>query len=63
LPDITREIAIVAGGRAPREVPAAMAVAGATAIELDARRRRRDTAVTRAGTRVLLEDNRQRLSS
>ena len=52
-----------AAGRVPREVPAAMAMAGATAIELAARLRRRDTAVTRAGTRVLLEGSRQRLTS
>ena len=57
------EIAIAAGGRALREVPAAIAMAGATAIELAARLRRRDTAVTRAGTRVLLEGNRQHLTS
>src|SRR5439155_7421110 len=52
-----------AGGRAPREVPAATAMAGATVLELAAQLRRRETAVTRAGTRVLLEGSRQRLSS
>ena len=63
LPAITRQIAIAAGGRAPREVPAPMAMAGATVLELAAQLRRRETAVTRAGTRVLLEGSRQRLSS
>jgi nucleoside-diphosphate-sugar epimerase len=63
LPAITRQIATVAGTRAPHEVPAAAAMAGATVIELTARLRRRDPAVTRTGTRVLLEGNRQHLSS
>jgi hypothetical protein len=40
-----------------------MALAGATAIELTARLVRRDPAVTRAGTRVLLEGNTQHLDS
>ena len=60
---ITRQVALAAGGRAPREVPAAMAMAGATAMELAARLRHRDPAATRAGTRVLLEGGRQHLTS
>lgn len=60
---VTRQIATTAGGRVPREVPAAIAVAGATAMELTARLLRRDPAVTRAGTRVLLEGNTQHLDS
>jgi dihydroflavonol-4-reductase len=60
---ITRQVAIAAGGPAPREVPAAMAMAGATAMELAARLRHRDPTATRAGTRVLLEGNRQYLTS
>jgi len=63
LPAVTREIATATGGSAPREVPAAMAMAGATTMELAARLRHRDTAVTRAGTRVLLEGSRQHLTS
>jgi len=60
---ITRQIAVAAGVPAPREVPAAMAMAGATVMELAARLRRRNPAATRAGTRVLLEGSRQRLTS
>jgi len=63
LPAITRQIATAAGGRAPREVPAAIALVGATAMEFTARLVRRDPAVTRAGTRVLLEGNTQHLDS
>ncbi len=63
LPAVTRQIATAAGGRAPREVPAAIAMAGATVIELTARLVRRDPAVTRAGTRVLLEGDTQYLTS
>jgi dihydroflavonol-4-reductase len=63
LPAITREIASTTGGSAPREVPAAVAMAGAAVLELTARLRRRDAAVTRAGTRVLLEGSRQHLTS
>lgn len=60
---ITREIASATGARPPREVPAATAMAGAAALELSARLRRRDPAATRAGTRVLLEGSRQHLTA
>jgi nucleoside-diphosphate-sugar epimerase len=63
LPAITREIAAATGAAAPRQVPSALAMAGATVIELTARLRHRDPPVTRTGTRVLLEGNRQHLSS
>jgi dihydroflavonol-4-reductase len=63
LPAVTRQIATAAGRRVPREVPSAIAMAGATAIELTARLLRRDPAVTRAGTRILLEGNTQHLDS
>ena len=63
LPALTRQIATAAGGRAPRQVPAAIAMAGAAASELTARLLRRDPAATRAGTRVLLEGNTQHLDS
>jgi nucleoside-diphosphate-sugar epimerase len=63
LPAITGQIAAVAGVRAPRQVPAAMAMTGATVMELAARLRHRDPAATRAGTRVLLEGDRQHLTS
>jgi nucleoside-diphosphate-sugar epimerase len=57
--------AITAGAHARRyiKVPAATAMAGAAALELSARLRRRDPAVTRAGTRVLLEGSRQHLTA
>jgi nucleoside-diphosphate-sugar epimerase len=60
---ITRQIAAAADVAPPGEVPAAMAMAGATVMELAARLRHRNPAATRAGTRVLLEGNRQRLTS
>jgi nucleoside-diphosphate-sugar epimerase len=63
LSGITREIASATGASAPLEVPAALAMAGATALELSARLRRRDPAATRAGTRVLLEGRRQLLTA
>jgi hypothetical protein len=47
---ITSQIATATGSRSPRQVPAAAAMAGATVIELTARLRHRDPAVTRAGT-------------
>ncbi len=60
---ITAEIAAVTGAREPREVPAALAMAGSSVIELTARLQRREPAATRAGTRVLLEGDRQHLNS
>jgi hypothetical protein len=53
----------ITGARAPREVPTALAMAGSAVIELTARLRHHEPAVTRAGTRVLLEGNRQHLTS
>jgi len=63
LPAITAQIAAAAGAQPPRAVPAALAMAGSAGLELAAWPRRREPAATRAGTRVLLESNRQHLSS
>ncbi|HEX9359773.1 MAG TPA: NAD-dependent epimerase/dehydratase family protein [Streptosporangiaceae bacterium] len=63
LPVITSEIAAATGAPAPRPVPAALAMAGSGVIELAARLRGREPAVTRAGTRILLEGDRQHLTS
>ena len=60
---IGREVAAATGAPAPREVPAALAMAGTTVLEVAARLRRREPAVTREGTRVLLEGNHQHLTS
>jgi nucleoside-diphosphate-sugar epimerase len=63
LPAITGQIAAVFGRHAPRPVPAAMAMTGATVMEFAARLRHGDPAATRSGTRVLLEGDQQRLTS
>lgn len=63
LPAITAQIAAATGTAPPRAVPAALAMAGSAGLELAARLRRRQPPATRAGTRVLLESNRQHLTS
>jgi hypothetical protein len=50
LPGITAQIAAATGARTPRQVPLALALAGSAVIELAARLRGHDPAVTRAGT-------------
>jgi nucleoside-diphosphate-sugar epimerase len=63
LPALTAQIAAAAGAPPPRAVPAALAMAGSAGLELAAWLRRREPAATRAGTRVLLESNRQHLTT
>jgi len=63
LPAITAQVAAAAGAQPPRAVPAALAMADSAGLELAAWPRRREPAATRAGTRVLLESNRQHLTS
>jgi hypothetical protein len=63
LPAITAQIAAATGAPAPRQVTAALAMAGSAVIELAARLRRRQPAVTRAGTQVLLEGDHQHLTT
>lgn len=63
LPHVCAGIASVTGCPAPRTIPVAAALAFATALELEAKLRRRPPVATRTGVKVLVEGHRARYSS
>jgi dihydroflavonol-4-reductase len=63
LPEVCKAVARAVGTPPPRTVPARVALAGATVLELQARLFRRPPVATRNGVRVLLEGDGRRLSS
>ena len=63
LPGLCGQIAELCGAPVPRGVPAPVALAGASVVQLADRLRRRPPLVTARGTRVLIDMNRQWITS